>query len=1065
LLVQVGSVAIIGVTVSLLGAGRYLLDRFETVEQASLVREHARVEELYEQDLASLGALTRDWAHWDDAYAYVLGTLESRQAFEASNFSDMTFVNLGLDLVVFLDHDGVTIFRWTSPQTPHPISEVLLRLTDPQVAQASRRPSGVAGLIDVDGGLLQVAAVGITDSEQAAASHGVLVFGRWLDAAAITELSRQAHTQVAIGPSDETAPTQGIDVRFGSDTTATTVSMLADLEGRPLVSLVVTEPRSVLAEARRTLYVIALIALIGTATAGAMAWLLIERFVLKRVHRLASQLGAIASTADSDGRVVLEGDDELSDLARDVNRTLEALQSARRRGSAAQRLAVLVESSDDAIIGTDRDGNITSWNPGAERLYGYTRAEVFGRPLAMLAPPDFEHDVLRALERMGQGEHVESHETTRQTKLGRLLTVSVSAAPVFGENDEVVGTATIHRDVTAQREAEHQQRRTEQLFRSVFESGVAQAITDTDGRFLEVNDALCELLGYSAAELTATTVTAVTAPVDRDRTQAYYDELRRGVIDVTHVTKRYQHRSGREVIALTSVAAVTDADGIPTHTVGVVQDISQRVADEERLADREAMLSAVTSASANILTMYDTSGGCLYAAGAGLASLGVELADLIGSNAFDRYADAPDVCVAIRRALRGEAVDIVTTFQGRTYDARYRPVFQNGEVVHVVAATTDVSERARAEVALASSEERFRQLVQHASDVILQIDRTGTITYASPSSRHLLGRSADDLVGTPAQSALRSDGAGAGDCRLDELKGDPRTTTSGECTILTHGGGRRDVEYQITNLLDDPAIEALVVNLRDVTERRRVDEERRRHAEELECINAQLRDALKVRDDILAATTHELRTPLTPLLGILEIVRSRWDELTTDRVRELLQVVDRNAQRLDRLVADLLLATRLRTGGLVVEPRANDLHDHLAHTLALWPSLETTDVAGPDVNVHCDPDHLDQILTNLASNAAKYGRAPYRIDISPNHNHVTVTVSDSGEGVPPEFEAQLFEPFAQASVGDRRTATGMGLGLSIARSLARANGGDLGHDATRRGGVFILTLPKCEAAR
>src|SRR5919197_4062714 len=124
--------------------------------------------------------------------------------------------------------------------------------------------------------------------------------------------------------------------------------------------------------------------------------------------------------------------------------------SERKRAEAAanRRLAAIVECSDDAIIGKTLDGIVTSWNPAAERLYGYEAREVIGRPIALLVPPDRSDELLTILRSLRSGERVEHLETVRVRKDGRAVAVALSISPVQESGGRIVGAATIPRDIT-----------------------------------------------------------------------------------------------------------------------------------------------------------------------------------------------------------------------------------------------------------------------------------------------------------------------------------------------------------------------------------------------------------------------------------------------------------------------------------------------------------------------------------------------------------------------------------------------------------------------------------------
>jgi PAS domain S-box-containing protein len=121
-------------------------------------------------------------------------------------------------------------------------------------------------------------------------------------------------------------------------------------------------------------------------------------------------------------------------------------------------LAAIVESSDDAIVSKTLDGIITSWNPAAERLFGYTAQEVIGRPISILAAPDRENEMPSNLERIRRGEKVKRYETVRRRKDGTLVEVSLTVSPIRDQTGRIVGASKIARDITARKQAEERQR-------------------------------------------------------------------------------------------------------------------------------------------------------------------------------------------------------------------------------------------------------------------------------------------------------------------------------------------------------------------------------------------------------------------------------------------------------------------------------------------------------------------------------------------------------------------------------------------------------------------------------
>jgi PAS domain S-box-containing protein len=136
------------------------------------------------------------------------------------------------------------------------------------------------------------------------------------------------------------------------------------------------------------------------------------------------------------------------------------VEAAPREGEERLRwLASIVESSDDAIISKTLDTIITSWNKGAERMFGYTAEEAIGKPVTMLIPPDRQHEERTILERIGRGERIEHYETVRQRKDGSLIAISLTISPIWDVEGRVVGAAKIARDITERKQAEARENR------------------------------------------------------------------------------------------------------------------------------------------------------------------------------------------------------------------------------------------------------------------------------------------------------------------------------------------------------------------------------------------------------------------------------------------------------------------------------------------------------------------------------------------------------------------------------------------------------------------------------
>ena len=248
------------------------------------------------------------------------------------------------------------------------------------------------------------------------------------------------------------------------------------------------------------------------------------------------------------------------------------------------RLASIVRSSADAIVGETLEGIITDWNPSAERLYGYVAKDTIGQHLSILTPPDRIHETGELLARVRRGESVEAFETVRRTKDGRLIDVSLTISPVWNDARQIIATSAIVRDISEKKAAERALAASELRFRTAFENApIGMALIGPDRRFVRVNAAGCGMLGYTEEELRSKTIPEFTHPEDIELDVALAARAAAGERDRYEMEKRYLHKDGRIVWAHLSVSVVRDETGAPLYFISQIQDITERKEAEAEL--------------------------------------------------------------------------------------------------------------------------------------------------------------------------------------------------------------------------------------------------------------------------------------------------------------------------------------------------------------------------------------------------------------------------------------------------------------------------------------------------
>jgi len=226
--------------------------------------------------------------------------------------------------------------------------------------------------------------------------------------------------------------------------------------------------------------------------------------------------------------------------------------------------------------------------------------------------------------------------------------------------------------------------------------------------------------------------------------------------------------------------------------------------------------------------------------------------------------------------------------------------------------------------------------------------------------------------------------------------------------------------------------------------------------------HGELRRLNELKSEFIALASHELRTPAAVIYGISWTLEVRGESLRPDQRAELRRTLLEQAERMRTLVDQLLDLSRLEANAVRISPerfRVRERLEQLSAAVAAGRSDDLRVDAAEKLEALADSQAFDRIVSNLISNALRYGAAPVRVSASAADEGLRVTVEDRGPGVPQEFVPQLFERFARGA--DAATAaTGAGLGLAIAQSYAQAHGGYIMHEHCEpRGARFTLVLP------
>ncbi|MGO9794383.1 MAG: PAS domain S-box protein, partial [Solirubrobacteraceae bacterium] len=271
----------------------------------------------------------------------------------------------------------------------------------------------------------------------------------------------------------------------------------------------------------------------------------------------------------------------------------------KRAEASAARMAQIIKSTDAAVVGMALDGQILTWNPASERIYGYTAEEAIGRNISFLIPPERHGEVAANKTRINSGGVVGEIETVRRRKDGTEIDVAIALSPLLDASGAVVGASTIARDITAQKAMREELRASEERFRATIDHApIGIALLTASGQPLRVNRALCEMFGYRESDLLARNLREITHHDDVDADAELIRRMLAGEIPGYEIEKRYIRADNSILFGQLSVSLVRDQAGEPVHVVSQIQDITRRKEDEARLVmhtrEQEALTAVAT---------------------------------------------------------------------------------------------------------------------------------------------------------------------------------------------------------------------------------------------------------------------------------------------------------------------------------------------------------------------------------------------------------------------------------------------------------------------------------------
>jgi len=606
-------------------------------------------------------------------------------------------------------------------------------------------------------------------------------------------------------------------------------------------------------------------------------------------------------------------------------------------------------------------------------------------------------------------------------------------------------------------------------------SAIGMALVGLDGRWLKVNPALCQIIGYTEAELLATDFQSITHPDDLHSDLAQVQRMIRGEITYYHMEKRYFHRDGRIVWILLAVSLARDQAGEPLHFISQILDITVRKLAEATMR-RDLQIFAQLE---DCVLCTDFAGRITYWNEAATRLHGWTSAERYGHSLLELFppehqaqAQQDFATLVEQQEFSGERlvcnkdhsrvwvqIDI-TPYKGDSSASLGFIVLARN-----VTARRAAEEKIRQSEAMMAAAERIAHFGSWEMDLASFETNANSLRWSDECFR---------IFGFEPGSVKVTNELFFGRVPLDDHEAirqavaraiAERGIYSIEHRVLLPGGEVRHVHEQAKVVVDEATGQTrkMVGTVHDITERRLAMEAMMKSKDDAET-------ATRVKSEFLAMISHEIRTPLNPILGAAQLL---LDQECAPEQRELLKIIQNAGEHLLTLLSDILDLAKLESGGAGLSVSPCQI-EHLVQGVLEIKSEDARrkglalDMQLDENLAFCyllDEPRLRQILLNFLGNAVKFtneGGVTIRVErqeTSHQRDLLRFIVRDTGIGLSQEQTLRIFEPFYQVDSSATRRYEGAGLGLSICRRLVEMMGGDIGVDSRlHEGSAFWFSV-------
>lgn len=755
---------------------------------------------------------------------------------------------------------------------------------------------------------------------------------------------------------------------------------------------------------------------------------------------------------------------ELYNLSEELKFSNTKLESLLNRKTS--ELEGVFENIIDAYVVMKLSGEVISMNQAAIDLLGYNIEEETVN-LVKLVKDEYKEYTFEAFRELTIHGRFNNYKAVIVTKKGEEKIVQINASIIYSNEGEPIAAQGIARDITEDtriRKVMEEQKKQLDIIFTNSPIGVSLSRTLESG-LIVVNQAMCDMLGYSVKEFKNMGVQDLTHPEDVEESRLLRERMFKGEIESFKVEKRYIKKDRNILWAKTSVTAVRDKHGKTDFMVATVEDITeQKIASEKLKESEERMATLIMNLQTGILLEDENRR---------ISLTNQKFCDLFGipappevlkgadcSNAAEEskhhFLEPEKFVKGIDELLKNKTTVLAEELKlkdGRILERSYIPIYSEGIYKGHLWSYDDVTIRKRYKESLKAQKEKYSNIIANMNLGLVEVDNDDKVIMANQSFCNISGYTEKELIGKFAAELLLTEEykdlllkknknriSGISDSYEVEVR-----TKSGELrNWLISGAPNYDVNGNV--------IGSIGIHL-DITERKQLEEKQVELLQNLERQNEQLNDYAHI-------VSHDLKSPLRNISALLSWTKEDFKDKLGKESLVNLDLMQTKVEKMDHLIENILKYSSID---------ATSMSDEIIDTKELVQEIKSMIYVPEHIEVKIDENlpvikadktRLQQLFQNLIGNAVNYidkEKGLVEIKATEENDYYVFSIKDNGCGIPKEYHEKIFKIFSSASNNSKST----GIGLSIVKKIIDQYNGQIWLESTPgEGTTFYFTFRK-----